>query len=147
MLLHWSCLSFTENMHLFNTNSFQSSLFRVSYINWYFMPLHLPPAGKTEFLKQHAWSTNHKNTRPSDLPLDNFILGILIFTKDEPWRGGSTLLEVQKEQTYRHSLKSVWTLQQAKGTLQPPTNEIQNVKTPTGQSSFPFFIKNHSFAW
>lgn len=23
-------------------------------LNWYFMPLHLPPAGNTEFLKQHA---------------------------------------------------------------------------------------------
>lgn len=23
-------------------------------LNWYFAPLHLPPAGNTEFLKQHA---------------------------------------------------------------------------------------------
>lgn len=23
-------------------------------LNWYFTPLHLPPAGNTEFLKQHA---------------------------------------------------------------------------------------------
>jgi len=32
--------------------------------NWYFTPLHLPPAGNAEFLKQHAWSTNHKTPQP-----------------------------------------------------------------------------------